>query len=43
VRDDFLMERNRIDLQKLNAVGRLTGDWYCSTTDQYELKRDPTA
>jgi flavin reductase (DIM6/NTAB) family NADH-FMN oxidoreductase RutF len=41
VRDDLLMERNRIDLQKLDAVGRLTGDWYCSTTDQYKLKRNP--
>ena len=42
VRDDLLLERNRIDLQKLDAVGRLTGDWYCSTTDQYELKRTLT-
>jgi hypothetical protein len=33
------MERNRIDLQQLDAVGRLTGDWYCSTAEQYELKR----
>ena len=39
VRDDLLMERNRIDLQRLDAVGRLTGDWYCSTAEQYELKR----
>lgn len=39
VRDDLLLERNRIDLQKLNAVGRLAGDWYCTTTDQYEMAR----
>ncbi len=39
VRDDLLLDRNRIDLQKLNAVGRLAGDWYCSTTDQYEMAR----
>jgi flavin reductase (DIM6/NTAB) family NADH-FMN oxidoreductase RutF len=39
VRDDLLLERNRIDLQKLDAVGRLAGDWYCSTTDQYEMAR----
>ncbi|MEZ4522014.1 MAG: flavin reductase family protein [Thermomicrobiales bacterium] len=39
VRDDLMLERNRIDLQKLDAVGRLTGDWYCSTTDQYEMPR----
>ena len=39
VQDQLLMERNRIDLIALDAVGRLTGDSYCSTTDQYELKR----
>lgn len=39
VRDDLLMERNRIDLQGLDAVGRLTGDWYCDTTAQYVLPR----
>lgn len=39
VSDELVIEGNRIDLQRLNAVGRLTGDMYCSTTDQYELKR----
>jgi flavin reductase (DIM6/NTAB) family NADH-FMN oxidoreductase RutF len=39
VRDDILLDRNRIDLQALNAVGRLAGDWYCTTTDQYEMVR----
>ena len=39
VRDDLLLERNRIDLQTLDAVGRLAGDWYCTTTDQYEMAR----
>jgi flavin reductase (DIM6/NTAB) family NADH-FMN oxidoreductase RutF len=39
VRDDLLLDRNRIDLQALNAVGRLAGDWYCTTTDQYEMAR----
>jgi flavin reductase (DIM6/NTAB) family NADH-FMN oxidoreductase RutF len=41
IRDDLLIENNRIDLQNLRAVGRLTGDWYCSTAEQYELKRPP--
>jgi flavin reductase (DIM6/NTAB) family NADH-FMN oxidoreductase RutF len=41
LKDDLLMERERIDLQNLQAVGRLTGDWYCSTEIQYELKRPP--
>jgi flavin reductase (DIM6/NTAB) family NADH-FMN oxidoreductase RutF len=41
VRDDLLIENNRIDLRRLQAVGRLTGDWYCSTAEQYELQRPP--
>ena len=39
IHDDLLLERNRIDLVKLDAVGRLTGDWYCTTTDQYQMRR----
>jgi flavin reductase (DIM6/NTAB) family NADH-FMN oxidoreductase RutF len=39
IRDELLLANNRIDLQALQAVGRLTGDWYCSTSEQYELKR----
>jgi len=39
IRDDLLIANNRIDLQRLDALGRLTGDWYCSTADQYEIHR----
>jgi flavin reductase (DIM6/NTAB) family NADH-FMN oxidoreductase RutF len=39
VRDDLLLDNNRVDLQRLEALGRLTGDWYCSTAEQYELQR----
>lgn len=39
VRDDLLIENNRIDMLKLDALGRLTGDSYCATTEQFELKR----
>lgn len=39
VRDDLLTANNRIDLPRLRAVGRLTGDWYCSTAEQYQLPR----
>ena len=39
VRDELLIENNRIDLARLQAVGRLTGDWYCSTAEQYQLPR----
>ena len=39
IRDELLLENNRIDLARLHAVGRLTGDWYCSTAEQYQLPR----
>ena len=39
VKDDLLLENNRIDMLKLDALGRLTGDSYCATTEQFELKR----
>lgn len=39
IRDDLLIENNRVDLQRLQAVGRLTGDWYSSTSEQYQLPR----
>ncbi|RIK45296.1 MAG: flavin reductase family protein [Chloroflexi bacterium] len=41
LRDDLLLENNRVDLRRLDALGRLTGDWYCSTEIQYELHRPP--
>lgn len=39
VQDQLVMQNNRIDMLSLDALGRLTGDSYCSTTDQFELKR----
>jgi flavin reductase (DIM6/NTAB) family NADH-FMN oxidoreductase RutF len=39
VRDDLILDNSRIDFKMLDAVGRLAGDWYCVTTDQYELPR----
>jgi flavin reductase (DIM6/NTAB) family NADH-FMN oxidoreductase RutF len=39
VRDDLVIENNRIDLQRLDPLGRLTGDWYCSTAEQYQILR----
>lgn len=38
VRDD-LMTDGRIDPMKLRAVGRLSGSWYCRTTDLFEMRR----
>jgi flavin reductase (DIM6/NTAB) family NADH-FMN oxidoreductase RutF len=39
VRDDLVLDNYRIDFASLDAVGRLAGDWYCSTNEQYELPR----
>ncbi len=39
VRDDLVLERGRIDIKRLQAVGRMAGDGYCSTQDQFELRR----
>ncbi len=39
VRDELVLENHRIDFYALDAVGRLAGDWYCATNDQYELPR----
>jgi flavin reductase (DIM6/NTAB) family NADH-FMN oxidoreductase RutF len=43
IRDDvFDPERKRIRLDRLNALGRLAGDGYCRTRDQFEMIRpDP--
>jgi flavin reductase (DIM6/NTAB) family NADH-FMN oxidoreductase RutF len=39
VRDDLVVENGRIDFKRLDAVGRLVGDWYCTTENQYALPR----
>jgi flavin reductase (DIM6/NTAB) family NADH-FMN oxidoreductase RutF len=40
IREDmFDAERKRVRLDRLNAVGRLAGDGYCRTRDQFELIR----
>ncbi|MDP8922772.1 MAG: flavin reductase family protein [Chloroflexota bacterium] len=40
VRDDLLdAERMRIRIDRLLAVGRLAGDWYTRTRDQFEMIR----
>ena len=38
VKDEF-WSGDKIDAAKLKAVGRLGGDLYCRTTDNFELKR----
>ena len=40
IRDElFDAERLRIRIDRLHAVGRLAGDWYTRTRDQFELVR----
>jgi flavin reductase (DIM6/NTAB) family NADH-FMN oxidoreductase RutF len=40
VRDDlFDAERMRIRVDRLRAIGRLAGDWYARTRDQFEMVR----
>jgi flavin reductase (DIM6/NTAB) family NADH-FMN oxidoreductase RutF len=38
--DDALLDSNgRVDPRRLQSIGRLGGEWYCRTTDLFELKR----
>jgi flavin reductase (DIM6/NTAB) family NADH-FMN oxidoreductase RutF len=38
--DDALFnEQGRIDPRKLQTIGRLGGDYYCRTSDLFEMKR----
>jgi flavin reductase (DIM6/NTAB) family NADH-FMN oxidoreductase RutF len=39
VSEDVLDERRRIDPRKLRTVARLGGDYWCHTSDLFELKR----
>jgi flavin reductase (DIM6/NTAB) family NADH-FMN oxidoreductase RutF len=39
VSDAVLDEQGRIDPRKLRTIGRLGGDYYCHTSDLFEMKR----
>jgi flavin reductase (DIM6/NTAB) family NADH-FMN oxidoreductase RutF len=39
VADGVLDAAGRIDPRKLRTIGRLGGDWYCHTSDLFEMKR----
>ncbi|MDF5738753.1 MULTISPECIES: flavin reductase family protein [unclassified Nostoc] len=39
IRDDLLTPENTIDVAKLHAIGRLSGNWYTRTQDLYEITR----
>jgi flavin reductase (DIM6/NTAB) family NADH-FMN oxidoreductase RutF len=39
VADRVLDERGRVDPRKLETIARLGADWYCHTSDLFEMKR----
>lgn len=39
VRDDLLTPENTIDVTKLHAIGRRSGNWYTRTHDLFEMDR----
>ncbi len=39
VSDDVLDSNGKVDPRKLKAIARLGGDWYCRTSDLFEMKR----
>ena len=39
IADDVLDEKGRVDPRKLRTIARLGGDYYCRSTDLFEMKR----
>ncbi|MFB6163545.1 MAG: flavin reductase family protein [Haloarculaceae archaeon] len=39
--DDAVATDGKVDVEKVDAVGRLAGNWYASTADRFELERPP--
>jgi flavin reductase (DIM6/NTAB) family NADH-FMN oxidoreductase RutF len=39
--DDDLLVDGKLDVTRLDAVGRLAGGYYASTRDRYNLERPP--
>jgi flavin reductase (DIM6/NTAB) family NADH-FMN oxidoreductase RutF len=39
VADALLDDKGRVDPHKLRTIGRLGGDWYCQTSDLFQMKR----
>lgn len=42
VRDNVLIEADKIDLDKLRPIGRLAGSGYCRVTDLFQMIRPPS-
>ena len=41
VAERVLDERGRVDPRKLRTIARLGGDFYCHTSDLFQMKRPP--
>ena len=37
--DDSIISNNKIDIEKLEPIGRLAGDWYTRPTDNFQITR----
>ena len=42
VADEVMLPNYKVDLDKLNPIGRLSGPNYSRTSDRFELKRAKT-
>jgi flavin reductase (DIM6/NTAB) family NADH-FMN oxidoreductase RutF len=42
VADGFLTDRDVVDVDKIDAVARMGGDWYATIRDRFELPKPPT-
>jgi len=37
--NDEIITNEKIDIQKLNPIGRLAGDWYTKPTNNFKMSR----
>ena len=37
--EDSIISNNKIDIEKLEPIGRLAGDWYTRPTDNFQITR----
>jgi len=41
VADGFLTDRGTVDVEKIDAIGRMGGDWYSTIRDCFEMSKPP--
>jgi len=39
--DDILTEDGKVEVGRVNATGRLAGNWYATTEDRFRMERPP--